>query len=183
VVDLELPSPDAVPRVVQYKYVASRRAVDEVLMKDRDFQKYYDGIVYQTIIRTIPEVFEGDYAVTREAVVVTAGSRASIRPRARTSDPASPRARRVETGSWRWTSEGCLRGQDNRGARYVASGRCFCSTTSSLTCSRLTSGSSMSRRCMCEFPRTYYTGAPHRRLLIPSGLAGRCVTPGSGVRY
>ena len=70
VVDLEIPSPEAVPRVVQYKYVASRQAVDEVLMKERDFQKYYDGIVYQTILRTIHEVFEGDYVGVCEAAVV-----------------------------------------------------------------------------------------------------------------
>ncbi len=70
VVDLELPSPEAVPRVVQYKYVASRKALDEVLMKDKDFQKYYDGIVYQTVLRTLHEVFEGDYARVCGAVVV-----------------------------------------------------------------------------------------------------------------
>ena len=70
VVDLELPSPETVPRLVQYKYVASRKAVDEVRMKDKDFQKYYDGIVYQTVLRTIHEVFEGDYAGVCEASVV-----------------------------------------------------------------------------------------------------------------
>ena len=70
VVDLELPSPEAVPRVVQYKYVASRKAVDEVRMKDRDFQGYYDSIVYQTVLRTIHEVFEGDYAGVYEAAVI-----------------------------------------------------------------------------------------------------------------
>lgn len=70
VVDLELPSPEAVPRVVQYKYVATRKAVDEVLMKDKDFQRYYDSIVYQTVLRTLHEVFEGDYAGVCEAAVV-----------------------------------------------------------------------------------------------------------------
>lgn len=68
--DVELPSPDTVPRVIQYKYVASRKTTDEALMKDRDFQKYYDEIVYQTILRTIHEIFEGDYAQTCEAAVV-----------------------------------------------------------------------------------------------------------------
>jgi len=70
VVDIELPSPEAVSRVVQYKYVATRRATDEVHMKARDFQEYYDDIVYQTILRTIHEVFEGDYAKTCETAVV-----------------------------------------------------------------------------------------------------------------
>jgi restriction system protein len=41
VADIELPSPEAVPRVVEYKYVATRRTTNEVLMKDREFQKYY----------------------------------------------------------------------------------------------------------------------------------------------
>lgn len=70
VADVELPSPEAVPRVIQYKYVASRKTTDEVLMKVRDFQKYYDEIVYQTILRTVHEIFEGDYAQTCEAAVV-----------------------------------------------------------------------------------------------------------------
>ncbi|QIN84500.1 restriction endonuclease [Rubrobacter tropicus] len=70
VVDLELPSPEAVPRVVQYKYVASRKTVDEARMKDSDFQGYYDGLVYQTVLRTLHEVFEGDYAGVCEAAVV-----------------------------------------------------------------------------------------------------------------
>lgn len=70
VADVELPSPEAVPRVIQYKYVASRKTTDEALMKDRDFQKYYDEIVYQTILRTVHEIFEGDYAQTCEAAVV-----------------------------------------------------------------------------------------------------------------
>jgi restriction system protein len=72
VVDVEVPPPGAVPRVIQYKYVATRRATDEVRMKDRDFQAYYDGIIYQTVLRTIHEVFEGDYARACEAVVVNA---------------------------------------------------------------------------------------------------------------
>lgn len=70
VVDMELPSPEVVPRVVQYKYVASRKAVDEVLMKDKDFQRYYDGIVYQTVLRTLHEIFEGDYVGVCGAAVV-----------------------------------------------------------------------------------------------------------------
>lgn len=69
VVDMELPSPEAVPRVVQYKYVASRKAIDEVPMKDKNFQRYYDSIVYQTVLRTLHEVFEGDYAGVGEAAV------------------------------------------------------------------------------------------------------------------
>ncbi|MCA1716936.1 MAG: restriction endonuclease [Actinobacteria bacterium] len=71
VVDIELPSPDVVPRIVECKYVASRRTTTEVLMKDRDFQQYYDGIVHQTILRTIHEVFEGDYQGNCEVVVAS----------------------------------------------------------------------------------------------------------------
>jgi restriction system protein len=70
VVDIELPSPDTVPRVVEYKYVSTRRTTNEVLMKDREFQKHYDGIVYQTILPTMHEIFEGDYQETCETVVV-----------------------------------------------------------------------------------------------------------------
>lgn len=70
VVDTEIPSPDAVPRIVEHKYVASRRTTDEVLMKDRDFQAYYDGVVHQAILRTLHEIFEGDYREHCETAIV-----------------------------------------------------------------------------------------------------------------
>ncbi len=70
VVDTEIPSPDTVPRTVEYKYVASRRTTHEVFMKDRDFQFYYDGFVHQAILRTLHEIFEGDYREHCETVVV-----------------------------------------------------------------------------------------------------------------
>ena len=85
VVDMELPSPEAVPRVVQYKYVASRKEVDDVRMKDKDFQKYYarsstrqcSGPSTRSSRATTP-----GWARRRWS---TAGCRASIPPRARTS--------------------------------------------------------------------------------------------------
>lgn len=70
VVDMELPSPDAVPRIIEHKYVASRRTTNEVVMKDREFQTYYDSVVHQTILRTLHEIFEGDYREHCETAVV-----------------------------------------------------------------------------------------------------------------
>jgi restriction system protein len=39
-------------------------------MKDREFKGYYEGVVHQTLLRTVHEVFEGDYAERCETAVV-----------------------------------------------------------------------------------------------------------------
>lgn len=70
VVDVELPSPDQVPSTVAYRYVASRDAVEEKRLKDKEIAELYDDVVVQAILRTMHEVFEGDYAGHCELVVV-----------------------------------------------------------------------------------------------------------------
>jgi restriction system protein len=126
VADVELPSPEAVPRVIQYKYVATRRTTDEVLMKARDFQKYYDDIFYQTILRTIHEVFEGDYAKTCETAVVN-GWVESLDPatgkdfRSCIASCEADRERFLEVDLGRVEPEACFRGLKGLSASQLAS--------------------------------------------------------------
>ena len=109
VVDMELPSPEAVPRVVQYRYVASRKAVDEVPMKDKDFQRYY--------VRSSTRRCSGPSTRSSRATTPgcagrrssTAGCRGWTPPRARTSARASPRARPRGRASPRSTWDGWSR--------------------------------------------------------------------------
>ena len=70
VVDVPLPTPDGVPQVVEYRFVASRGVIDEKRMKDKELAELYDQVVVQTVLRTIHEVFEGDYAEHCTIVVV-----------------------------------------------------------------------------------------------------------------
>jgi len=126
VVDVELPSPEAVPRVVQYKYVATRRATDEVHMKARDFQEYYDDVIYQTILRTIHELFEGDYANVCETVVVN-GWVESTDPatgkdfRSCIASCEADRERFLEVDLGRVEPEACFRGLKGLSASQLAS--------------------------------------------------------------
>jgi restriction system protein len=125
VTDVELPSPEAVPRVVQYKYVATRRTTDEVHMKARDFQKFYDD-VYQSILRTIHEVFEGDYAKTCETAVVN-GWVQGVDPatgkdfRSCIASCEADRERFLEVDLGRIEPEACFRGLKGLSASQLAS--------------------------------------------------------------
>jgi restriction system protein len=62
VVNVPLPTPDELPQVVEYRFVASRGVIDEKQMKDKELGELYDQVVVQTVLRTLHEIFEGDYA-------------------------------------------------------------------------------------------------------------------------
>lgn len=62
VVNVPLPTPDDLPQVVEYRFVASRAVTDEKRMKMKELAELYDQVVVQTVLRTLHEIFEGDYA-------------------------------------------------------------------------------------------------------------------------
>jgi restriction system protein len=70
IVNFWVPGPEDVPNVVEYKYVASRKAVKPVEMKPKDFEAFYDDIVGQIALRTIREAFVADYPLQIGAVVI-----------------------------------------------------------------------------------------------------------------
>lgn len=60
-VEVVLPTLDDIPSTVEYRYVATRRTVDEKKLKDKEVASVYDDIIVQTALRTVHEIFEGDY--------------------------------------------------------------------------------------------------------------------------
>jgi restriction system protein len=69
VVDFRLPTPAELPRVVQYRFIQARKAIDPAEMKQKEFDAFYESVLYQTAIRTVHEIFEADYSTHVESVV------------------------------------------------------------------------------------------------------------------
>jgi restriction system protein len=68
-IEAAIPSPDEIPTVLEYRFIASRRAVEERRMKDKDVADFYEDVILQLTLRTIHEVFEGDYVGHCQVVV------------------------------------------------------------------------------------------------------------------
>ncbi len=60
-VEVVLPTLDDIPSTIEYRYVATRRTVDEKKLKDKEVASLYDDVIVQTALRTVHEIFEGDY--------------------------------------------------------------------------------------------------------------------------
>jgi restriction system protein len=69
IVSFCLPGPADVPNIVEHKYVASRKAVKLVEMKQKEFEAFYDDVIHQIALRTMHELFVADYVGRAEAVV------------------------------------------------------------------------------------------------------------------
>lgn len=69
IVSFELPSKESIPSVVQHKYVATRKAIDVIYMKPKEFDSYYENVLFQICLRTIHEVFESVYIPDVKSVV------------------------------------------------------------------------------------------------------------------
>ncbi|MFH1047810.1 MAG: restriction endonuclease, partial [Patescibacteria group bacterium] len=70
VVDIELPNTEQIPAIVEYRYVRSTGEIKGKMMNIRDFERYYDDVIYQIALRTIHEIFEADYKQNIELVVL-----------------------------------------------------------------------------------------------------------------
>lgn len=64
-----LPSPSDIPRVTQYRFVASRKEIVATEMKPKEFDQFYESIIFQIALRTIHEVFESVYINDVKSVV------------------------------------------------------------------------------------------------------------------
>ena len=58
IVSFDLPPKEAVPRVIQQKFIASRKVIEPVDMKQKEFDTFYEDVLHQICLRTIHEVFE-----------------------------------------------------------------------------------------------------------------------------
>jgi restriction system protein len=70
IVNVPLPTPDELPQVVEYRFIASRSVIEPKLMKDKDRDALYDQVVVQTVLRRLHEIFEGDHAGHCQLAVV-----------------------------------------------------------------------------------------------------------------
>lgn len=70
VVNLDLPTMELVPSVIEYKYVASKNEVTEKKMSKMEFESFYNNTLYQIALRTIHEIFESDYCSQIDLVVL-----------------------------------------------------------------------------------------------------------------
>lgn len=68
-IDMEMPNTEAVPSIVEYKYIASSNTIAEKAMAGKAFDKFYEDIIYQITLRTIHEIFESDYQKLIDLVV------------------------------------------------------------------------------------------------------------------
>ena len=55
-----LPNADTVPRIIQHKYVSTRNEIDEIVLTDKKFEKFYNDIIYMCCLKTINDVNSDD---------------------------------------------------------------------------------------------------------------------------
>lgn len=60
VIEFDLPKPDVVPSVLEYKYVKARDAIDTKLRKQSEIKDLYQDMIAAIALRTIHEIFEAD---------------------------------------------------------------------------------------------------------------------------
>ncbi|GAE36461.1 restriction endonuclease [Halalkalibacter akibai] len=68
IIEYSLPHSDNVPNIVEYKFIQTRKDVDIKRMKKKEFETYYDDILYQITLRTIHECFSSDSPENLETV-------------------------------------------------------------------------------------------------------------------
>jgi restriction system protein len=69
IIDYELPGPEIVPEVLEYKYVKSGDRIDAKPRKGADIKSIYQEVVASIALRTIHEVFEADQNNHLDSVV------------------------------------------------------------------------------------------------------------------
>ncbi len=60
IVEYELPSIEALPRLKEVRYIQSRDEVEEVQIPESAATKLYDSLIYQITLRSVHELFEAD---------------------------------------------------------------------------------------------------------------------------
>lgn len=69
VLDYYIPTPDRLPQISEYRYVAKDKAVQPVHLKPKEVEELFESVAYQLVLRSIHEVFESDYAGHIQSVV------------------------------------------------------------------------------------------------------------------
>ena len=69
IVSFYLPNSDSIPKIIQHKYVMSRNQIEEVVLTQKKFEKFYNDIVYMCCLKTIKEIFSSDDAKVIDSIV------------------------------------------------------------------------------------------------------------------
>jgi restriction system protein len=69
IVNFWFPVPTDIPDVTEYKFVKSRKAIDAVRMKQKEFEAFYDDVIHQIALLTVHELFLADYATCAQAII------------------------------------------------------------------------------------------------------------------
>jgi restriction system protein len=69
IVSYKLPAPDVIPKAIEFKYSPSKKQIVAKEMKKKEFEEFYDSIIYQITLRTIHEIFESVYIDYVDSVV------------------------------------------------------------------------------------------------------------------
>ncbi|WP_175639116.1 restriction endonuclease [Metabacillus schmidteae] len=75
IIDFDLPHHDDLPQITEHRFVQARQVVSVKTMKKKDFDPYYDDVLYQITLRTIHECLDSDYADSVELIVFNGWSR------------------------------------------------------------------------------------------------------------
>src|SRR5690606_14899841 len=70
VADITLPNPDSIPHVSEYNFISTKKIIQPKEMKENEFIKLYNNVIYQIVLRTIHEIFESDYKNHIKLVVI-----------------------------------------------------------------------------------------------------------------
>ena len=68
-IEYSLPNIDALSRLKEVKYIASRDELVETYFQDAAMEKVYDALIYKITLRTIHEIFEADLVGEIDAIV------------------------------------------------------------------------------------------------------------------
>lgn len=69
VVDLQLPTLDELPRVASYKFVRTRKAIEPLEMKTKDFDALYDSVLHQITLLVMHRIFREAMSPAIQSVV------------------------------------------------------------------------------------------------------------------
>ncbi|MFA9559663.1 restriction endonuclease [Evansella sp. AB-rgal1] len=69
IIDFDMPHPEKIPNIIEYKFIQTRKEVTKKLMTKKEFNDYYEDVLYQITLKTVYECFASDYANTVEMIV------------------------------------------------------------------------------------------------------------------
>lgn len=72
IIEAELPAPEDLPRVVEYRFVGTRQEVIEKKMSDSDAARFYEDVMLQAMLRLLRFSVSCDYARKVDLAVVNA---------------------------------------------------------------------------------------------------------------